>query len=111
VALSEYEQRIWEEVASELTDAENIAKKVESEEIDKPYSLRIIVSVFLLVGGFVAMIASVAYENTLTGVTAFGIAFTGGIMLTDALKYKGKRFSAPRNSRRFDDIWKRLNNN
>lgn len=108
--LSEYENQIWRSLTEELQD-EGVDETIEEREIEKPYALRIVISVLLLVFGFGGMIASVAYKNVILGVTLFVVVMVGGIMLSDAWKYRQLRpvrTSQTRNSPAFDEIWKRL---
>lgn len=104
--LSEYENQVWQSMTEELKS--DGIDSVEEREIDKPYSLRIVISVLLLVLGFAGMIASVAYKNTITGVALFVVLMVAGLTLADAWKYRAMKQSAPRNNKAFDELWKRL---
>jgi type III secretory pathway component EscU len=108
MALNEHEQKIWEEMAAGLEDTD-LLEKVEKEEITQPYSRRVIAGVGFVLFGFIGMIASVAYTNIITGVTAFVVAFVGSMIAADAMKFKPRKASAPRNNKYFDEIWNRLN--
>lgn len=108
MALNEYEQKIWDEMASGL-EGDTVLEKVEKEEIVVPYSRRMIAGIGLIVVGFIAMIAAVAYTSTIAGLAAFLIAFAGSMTLVDALRFRVKKAGAPKNNKYFDEIWRRLN--
>lgn len=110
--LSEYENQIWQSMTEELK-SDGVDETIEEREIEKPYALRIVISVLLLVFGFGGMIASVAYKNIILGVSLFVVVLIAGLMLSDAWKYRLLRTTKtnPRNSQAFDEIWKRLGGN
>lgn len=110
MALNEYEQRIWQEMTSELD--EDQLRKVEHDEVEKPYSLRIVLSVILIVLGFAGMMASVAYKNTLTGISMFVIILVASLMFLDAWKYRQARMARTGANPQdiLMDILRRLNN-
>lgn len=110
MALNEYEQKIWDEMSAGLEDS-TLLEKVEKEEVTAPYSRRLIAGVVITLLGFIGMIVSVAYTNTITGAVAFILAFIGAMLIVESLRFKPRKFSAPRNNKYFDDIWNRLNGN
>jgi putative Mn2+ efflux pump MntP len=108
MALNEYEQKIWDEMSAGLEDS-TLLEKVEKEEVTAPYSRRLIAGVVITLLGFIGMIVSVAYTNTITGAVAFILAFIGAMLIVESLRFKPRKFSAPRNNKYFDNIWNRLN--